>query len=100
VFRHASAYICRVGRAFTFALLVALLVLFVGGVGMCSKLTSPGTGVRPVNEHDCPLAYPVKGTLGRSYHLQDQRFYGSASPQVCFASAAEAEAAGFRRASR
>ena len=51
----------------------------------------PGDGT-----HNCPSSYPVKGNLpSLRYHLPRQPSYDRTIPEVCFQSAAAAEAAGF-----
>jgi len=49
---------------------------------------------------DCPADLPVKGNINREgekiYHVPGARSYGATVPEECFATAADAEAAGFR----
>jgi hypothetical protein len=50
---------------------------------------------------DCPLAQPVKGNReSKIYHLPGGQFYASTRPEACFATPADAEAAGYRRSTR
>lgn len=62
-------------------------------------------GVAPVDRDNCPSSHPIKGNRegagpdrpgDPTYHLPDSRSYRGANPEVCFASAADAEAAGYR----
>lgn len=47
---------------------------------------------------NCPEAYPIKGNASsRIYHEPGQSSYAVTIPEFCFASAAEAEAAGYRQ---
>ena len=51
----------------------------------------PGDGT-----HDCPADFPIKGNMpSRRYHTPGQPSYARTIPEVCFQSAAAAEAAGF-----
>jgi outer membrane biosynthesis protein TonB len=62
---------------------------------------APSRGVRPVGRA-CPSSHPIKGNQGsRStdewiYHPQGSQSYNATDPEECFASAADAEAAGYR----
>lgn len=52
----------------------------------------PGDG-----SHECPDGYPIKGNAqSQIYHAPDSASYGQTIPEFCFATATEAEAAGFR----
>lgn len=60
-----------------------------------------GGGVPPVSLKDCPESHPVKGNIrddgDRIYHVRGESSgYNATQPEVCFASAADAAAAGFR----
>ena len=51
----------------------------------------PGDGT-----HDCPPDFPIKGNMpSQHYHTPGQASYNRTIPEVCFQSAAAAEAAGF-----
>jgi hypothetical protein len=51
----------------------------------------PGDGTR-----DCPADFPIKGNMpSRRFHMPGQPSYERTIPEVCFQSAAAAEAAGF-----
>jgi micrococcal nuclease len=64
--------------------------------------TQAGRGVPPISKDDCPASHPVKGNQGsRStadwiYHPPGSRSYAVTDPEECFATAADAEAAGYR----
>lgn len=70
--------------------LVALEAAFAQG--------PPAVAPRP--PIDCPESHPVKAyvssTSARLYYTPDNRLYARVKPERCFASAAEAEAAGYR----
>ncbi len=54
---------------------------------------------KPSSSRDCPTSRPVKGNdgeRGRIYHLPGESSYTKTRPEVCFASAAEAQKAGYR----
>jgi hypothetical protein len=56
-------------------------------------------GVPPLDKNNCPPDYPVKGNIGNNgkiYHVPGSRSYKVTDPERCFATAADAEAAGFR----
>ena len=59
-------------------------------------------GVAPAQPADgqCPASHPVKGNHSRSgefiYHVPGSQFYDRTEAEVCFASEAEAQTAGFR----
>jgi hypothetical protein len=63
--------------------------------------TTPGAGrVRP-NGLLCPGSHPIKGNrYSMIYHLPGGEFYEATSPEDCFASPPDAEAAGYRRSQR
>lgn len=55
-------------------------------------------GVAPLNKNDCPPKYLVKGNIGSNgkiYHEFGDRSYANTDPERCFATVADAEAAGF-----
>ena len=50
---------------------------------------------------DCPPRYPIKGNRGSNgwiYHTTASKSYGRTIPEECFATEADAEAAGYRKA--
>lgn len=63
------------------------------------SLAAPG--VRPASAWNCPAAHPIKGNVNtarhtRIYHVPGSRYYKQTKPEICFAKAADAVAAGFR----
>jgi hypothetical protein len=87
-------------------LAVALLAL--------SLLVTPATSfaqeaaplsVAPLDLNTCPATHPIKGnSAGRQasrpvdpiYHVPGSRYYDATDPEECFATPADAEAAGYR----
>jgi hypothetical protein len=58
----------------------------------------PPTWVAPV-DGACPSGFPIKGNSNsRIYHVPGGRFYDRTVPERCYASAADAEADGYRAA--
>ena len=56
------------------------------------------TWVAPV-DGACPSGYPIKGNSNsRIYHVPGGRFYDRTVPERCYATAADAEADGYRAA--
>jgi hypothetical protein len=46
----------------------------------------------------CPTGYPIKGNQNSGiYHVPGQQFYDRTRPEDCFATEADAQAAGYRR---
>ncbi len=68
----------------------------VGGVIFVSGEGIPADGV------NCPATHPVKGNIGseKVYHSPTGAYYKRTTPEECFASAADAAAAGYRASSR
>ena len=56
--------------------------------------------VLPVEGNICPAGYPIKGSAKYIYHVPGGRFYANTHPVRCFATEADAEAAGFRASRR
>jgi micrococcal nuclease len=60
----------------------------------------------PISKDDCPASHPIKGNQGsRSttdwiYHMPGGASYNATDPEECFATEADAQAAGYRRALR
>lgn len=52
-------------------------------------------GVAPQKDGTCPPGYPVKAGRSGVYHVPGGRFYQRTLPVLCFASAADAQAAGY-----
>ena len=68
----------------------------VDGVVFVSGDPIPGDSV------DCPTTHPVKGNIGseKIYHVPTGSYYKRTTPEECFASSADAAAAGYRASSR
>lgn len=64
------------------------------------RALAAGVTVFEPRDGQCPADFPVKGNHSRSgdfiYHLPGSRFYDRTDAEVCFATEAEAQAAGFR----
>src|ERR1035438_6393977 len=52
-------------------------------------------GVAPQKDGSCPPVYPIKAGRSGVYHVPGGRFYERTMPVRCFASAADAKAAGY-----
>ena len=88
--------------------LFASLLLATAGLGSAAAQVEPspsGASVPPISKDDCPASHPVKGNnagrveerpLDPIYHVPESRWYAATDPEDCFASAADAEAAGYR----
>lgn len=65
---------------------------------------SGGSGRAEPIGRDCPQKYPIKGNKSSSgeliYHVPGGQFYDRTVPEACFATEADARAAGFRRSQR
>ena len=65
--------------------------------GATAGMVAPMDGV-------CPASHPIKGNHSSGgeyiYHLPDGQLYARTNPEACFATAADAEAAGYRRSKR
>ncbi len=63
--------------------------------------TGAGTGgsVAPIGDGGCPASAPIKGNANSMiYHRPGQQYYDITEAEECFATAAAAEAAGYRAA--
>jgi hypothetical protein len=57
----------------------------------------PGGAIRGDGNINCPPQFPVKGNAqSKIYHTPESRVYGQTIPELCFATAEAAQAAGFR----
>lgn len=56
------------------------------------------SGARAPQGSDCPAGFPFKGNQSGIYHRPGGGSYKSTKPEQCFATSAEAEAAGYRAA--
>jgi len=61
-----------------------------------SSAPAGGDSVPPITEEDCPASHPVKGNQSGIYHDIDSPYYDATHPEECFATAADARAAGYR----
>jgi hypothetical protein len=58
--------------------------------------------VPPATKDDCPASHPIKGNQGSRdqpvwiYHPPGTASYAATDPEECFATAADAQAAGYR----
>ena len=66
-----------------------------GGAG-----ASAGGAVAPISEDDCPPNAPIKGNQSGLYHVPSGAYYDVTNPEECFATAADAQAAGYEASSR
>ena len=65
------------------------------------RLITPAGAITGTGAADCPEGYAVKGNASsRIYHVPGGNSYDRTIPEFCFASAEDAEAAGFRAAKR
>jgi endonuclease YncB( thermonuclease family) len=65
----------------------------------CGAQPSPRGGVAPIGDGDCPPSAPLKGNReSMIYHAPGQQYYEITHAEVCFATPADAEAAGYRAA--
>ena len=59
----------------------------------------PGGRATPQGS-DCPVQVPIKGNQSGLYHVPGGASYAATKPEACFATTADADAAGFTRAKR
>ncbi len=53
----------------------------------------------PISENDCPASHPIKGNASSGiYHVPGDAYYDETHPEECFATEADARAAGYRAA--
>lgn len=70
-----------------------------GAAGSSAAGRLTGAWPQPGDEHPCPQSKPVKGNANSMIaHAPGNRYYGVTKPEQCFATMADAEAAGFRPA--
>lgn len=74
------------------------------GVPIGAPIVASGAGVPPTNSSDCPASHPIKGNIAASgeriFHVSGQEFFAATRPEVCFATAEDARADGFRASLR
>jgi hypothetical protein len=69
--------------------------------GAEAMLITPAGAIAGTGAADCPEGYAVKGNASsRIYHVPGGNSYDRTIPEFCFATAEDAEAAGFRAAKR
>ncbi len=54
----------------------------------------------PISEDNCPASAPIKGNQSGLYHVPEGSYYDVTNPEECFATAGDAEAAGYEAASQ
>jgi micrococcal nuclease len=65
----------------------------------CAAPPTSGGGQPPTSDGDCPGTAPLKGNQSSMiYHSPGQTYYDVTRAEVCFATPAQAEAAGYRAA--
>ena len=86
------------------AAVLALSLLFAPLTSHAQE-AAPSLSVPPLDVNNCPDTHPIKGNKsGRQasrpadpiYHVPDSRYYLATDPEECFATAEDAEAAGYR----
>ena len=74
-----------------------------GGMTVASApVVTQYEGALPPTNDQCPASHPIKGNLSRNnvliFHIPGSNNYERTKPEACFATEADAEAAGFRKA--
>lgn len=65
--------------------------------GTTEQRTAPSL-IPQSTAYDCPAGRPIKGNAqSQIYHLPDGEYYAKTKPEQCFATEAEAQAAGYRK---
>lgn len=89
------------------ALALALALAFFLAACGAAPVTPTTRGVAPVSGRvapqgrDCPATHPIKGNASSMiYHVPGGAFYTRTVPEDCFATAADAVAAGYRASQR
>lgn len=81
---------------------VVLLPPGAAATALPAPTAAAGHSGVPPNGFDCPAAAPIKGNIRSDgtllYHLPNTASYKQTHPEQCFATSADAEAAGFRPA--
>jgi hypothetical protein len=79
------------------AVIAGMAVVAVLGYGALRLSGSEAGDPQPPVGSDCSAAYPIKGNAESGiYHAPGWRHYKDTKPEECFASAEDAEAAGYR----
>jgi hypothetical protein len=90
---------------FALALSVAPISSYAQDVATPDAVPVIGASVPRLDKDNCPDDHPIKGNkAGRQanrpvdpiYHVPGSRYYTVTDPEECFATAADAEAAGYR----
>jgi micrococcal nuclease len=63
--------------------------------GSSATAQPSGGAAAPISENDCPQSAPIKGNQSGLYHVPGGAYYDVTNPEECFATAADAEAAGY-----
>ena len=72
-----------------------------GGTSQTGAGSNGGGGVPPMSEDSCPPSYPIKGNGDSGiYHAPGGAYYDVTNPEECFATEADAVAAGYRASER
>lgn len=86
--------------------LVLALALLLAACGVApgtatTRAVAPASGrVAPLGKN-CPASHPIKGNASSMiYHVPGGAFYARTTPEDCFATAADAVAAGYRASRR
>ena len=61
---------------------------------------SSSDAVPPISEDNCPASAPIKGNQSGLYHVPEGSYYDVTNPEECFATAGDAEAAGYEASSQ
>ena len=73
----------------------------VGPSGQPGQQGASPSGRAQPNGMNCPPTHPIKGNRDSMiYHPPEGELYGRTRPEECFATPADAEAAGYRRSLR
>jgi hypothetical protein len=59
-----------------------------------------GTSYPPISKDNCPPNAPIKGNQSDIYHVPGGAYYDETDPEKCFATEADARAAGYRASER
>ncbi len=89
--------------------IAAALFVVVLMLAACGDPPATGTGGASVPASgraaplgtNCPSTHPIKGNASsKIYHLRGDDYYSRTTPEDCFATEADAQGAGYRRARR
>ncbi len=97
--RRFAAHLCALTLVF------ASVAVHAQDVAPAGPVAPVVLSVPPLDKDNCPADYPVKGNKrGRQaerpadpiYHVPGSRWYPATDPEECFATAEDAELAGYR----